>query len=986
MADYDDEAAPVPASEVQASSSSGDQQRAEEEASRMERSEAESQGSPAGTRLMDAPPPPSMDYEDGDGGLPPMPNAPPDGPDAPRGGWTRASTGDVDEDAALVADFASHPMMDRVQKVLIATLARELERTAATAREKVYAAAQASRKREDVGVELYGTQQQLARLQLHLEKMHNDSNDLVEKRSREEVEASSAKAAHAALAKALGERRKHLTKNQTELDAINDTLRQVSKYNEEMRKEIAVTKRATYKAEENVSHLETAKRGQDVYIDSLEERVQRLSESIAVHESQLLRQQGESKEARGMLAETAQEMDLIAFEKKQLLQQWKAALVQLTRRDEALAAAASTLQQARTEIQDLQTEIEGTRRDAGNARGEAEALRAVRDRLARDEAALDDAAAKLRAECGAVAAQFQLLQRSMEHTEREEARVAAEGKKSGDSLAQLGQNIQTVTQERHRVETKIAAARSASTTVTKAVRNLRKAAQVAVKEGQDLEMDHAHLDNELARVRVDALNTDAHNSQLGSTLEVLLRKLRGQDELIAKYQTEIRQRNDDIEKKMYRVDRLNRKHEKMTERAEEGESVGPLEATIRNLSKEREALALEVTALQSSWLADQTSLVHATQATEQTLGRAAELKAQARILGEKRLQLLKSEEQHEAQAASVESHVKSMRADVTRLNELLGRHAALQADLQNESHVMEMAFQAELKELEAASLVAEKKVSLVRDAKAALLEEVVDTERAVMLWEKKIQIEKETQDALNPEAGTSEIKAMEVEIHRMRLRLDALQREQERMVGDMEKGLAKREAITLRFKGKERPSMVEGGGHTRASLKKQVAHLRGTIQQTARDAAQLSNAITARQRQLANSTAALADATARYGDLEAEAQALQARINALLYEKQRRTELQQLRDRTARRFLDVERGAAPALTERDAAATDARAAAAAEDLKQVRGAITQLRAQFDYLAEPLDRIMKLTDDAEAGCIQGDDGAQQDAGGHEEDDL
>jgi uncharacterized coiled-coil DUF342 family protein len=37
--------------------------------------------------------------------------------------------------------------------------------------------------------------------------------------------------------------------------------------------------------------------------------------------------------------------------------------------------------------------------------------------------------------------------------------------------------------------------------------------------------------------------------------------------LIAKYQLEIRQRNDEIEKKMYRVDRLNKKYEKMVESA-----------------------------------------------------------------------------------------------------------------------------------------------------------------------------------------------------------------------------------------------------------------------------------------------------------------------------------------------------------------------------------------------------------------------------------
>lgn len=57
---------------------------------------------------------------------------------------------------------------------------------------------------------------------------------------------------------------------------------------------------------------------------------------------------GATKQADGMLRETAHEMSLIAFEKKQLLQQWKGALIRLARRDEALVAATNALKEAET--------------------------------------------------------------------------------------------------------------------------------------------------------------------------------------------------------------------------------------------------------------------------------------------------------------------------------------------------------------------------------------------------------------------------------------------------------------------------------------------------------------------------------------------------------------------------------------------------------------------------------------------------------------
>ena len=61
--------------------------------------------------------------------------------------------------------------------------------------------------------------------------------------------------------------------------------------------------------------------------------------------------------------------------------------------------------------------------------------------------------------------------------------------------------------------------------------------------------DEANLQNEEARIRVDALNTEAHNLQLKETLARSEDELNNRDRLIEKYQAEIRQRGDEIEKK-----------------------------------------------------------------------------------------------------------------------------------------------------------------------------------------------------------------------------------------------------------------------------------------------------------------------------------------------------------------------------------------------------------------------------------------------------
>lgn len=62
--------------------------------------------------------------------------------------------------------------------------------------------------------------------------------------------------------------------------------------------------------------------------------------------------------------------------------------------------------------------------------------------------------------------------------------------------------------------------------------------------------EETNLQNEEARIRVDSLNTEAHNLQLKETLKRSEEELDARDRLIEKYQLEISQRNVEIENKV----------------------------------------------------------------------------------------------------------------------------------------------------------------------------------------------------------------------------------------------------------------------------------------------------------------------------------------------------------------------------------------------------------------------------------------------------
>ena len=80
---------------------------------------------------------------------------------------------------------------------------------------------------------------------------------------------------------------------------------------------------------------------------------------------------------------------------------------------------------------------------------------------------------------------------------------------------------------------------------------------------REKELKVVTVQNEVAKLAVDVLNTDAHNVQLSDTLGLLDEELKEKAKVAEKYQIEIQRRNDEIEKKTRSVDALNRRLEKI---------------------------------------------------------------------------------------------------------------------------------------------------------------------------------------------------------------------------------------------------------------------------------------------------------------------------------------------------------------------------------------------------------------------------------------
>ena len=611
---------------------------------------------------------------------------------------------DHDDNYEQIRNMMENPVIQPIQAALKKQLMESNLRVSAEVRDKESELSEVKIKREQIGVELYGVQQQLAKLQMELENKHGALNQVVA--TREKAQDNLVK-----LNQQLEEAReieaaelRKLEKNQADLSQLEVTLRQVSNYNDELKGEVAVTRRATYKAEEAISKLEKAKTDQDIYIDTLNENLKRAQEQRALYEAQYASQAAETQAAVDTLRDATKEMETIEFEKKQLMQQWKSSLIGMRRRDEALSATTTAIHEQLDQDRNAIAEIGGFKKAIRAEQAENEKIMGVMNKLDSEAEWMRTKMKEHADERALLQERYELLKVSLNQTVATQDQVHADYDAIVVELRGLEKNLEAVAREKTKLENEIILRKAEQVTHIKGAKNLAKEAQALQEQIQKHEHEESSVLNEMARIRVDILNTKAHNESLQKTTDSLVAELAAKDKLIEKYEMEIRQRNDQIEKKMHTVDRLNRKYEALVAGEPEEENLGPLEATIKHITKETERVDSENRELEKRWLGSQTELVTVQMEKQKQSNITSQLAAQEAILEQKRMRVDRNIATAQKEVASIKKDINDLHLDMSRLNELIHSNTNLHQKLANENYALETEFVEELKEMEADSV------------------------------------------------------------------------------------------------------------------------------------------------------------------------------------------------------------------------------------------------------------------------------------------
>lgn len=119
-----------------------------------------------------------------------------------------------------------------------------------------------------------------------------------------------------------------------EFEKLTRNIKQLELFKEEIDSKLKITKLSTKKAEEEIIRKEMEKKRQDYMIDNMIDQLRKLQEKKELIEQQINNQQKDTRAIMEMVQDATTEIEVINFEKKQLMHQWKSSLVSLQKKEE----------------------------------------------------------------------------------------------------------------------------------------------------------------------------------------------------------------------------------------------------------------------------------------------------------------------------------------------------------------------------------------------------------------------------------------------------------------------------------------------------------------------------------------------------------------------------------------------------------------------------------------------------------------------------
>ncbi|XP_041838285.1 coiled-coil domain-containing protein 40 [Melanotaenia boesemani] len=707
----------------------------------------------------------------------------------------RESSQEEEEEEFIILD-SEHSLIKRFQAAQSALFSKMLERSNLELKEKLGIKKTDASNIQDVGVEMFRIQEQLARVQNKLDNSHQTKAHTEAKHQQTQDHLEATESRHAAVNGQSSQANAEVSRLQAELDKFIQHLLITQGHTEELHSKVKTVNMQRNKLAAEKTRAEEKKLKQDLYVKHLTEEVEKLTQQIAMYEVQTTAQAKETRATKEALSEAEMKMELHLIGDKLLMQQWNSSLLTKTREVEA----SSTMQEmhlVQHKVMLLDKEIESCTKSLRHEEDKNETLDGQLQWSETDCATYEKLINQKRTEQEALQADYSTCLRIHHETEQTLAMLTKETEKYQTELKGQRRQMEKQRAARLELEDKI------MTHIQQKLIHIN-----AAKYSQKLTAKKATLKDEkmqrLQQVENGIFSMKLEKHKVNEYVNSLVLIQQALDEEVAKYnkllvagQARLSSFVHLIKQKQAIIFTCANKISQIV--ASTGhEDLSPLQIKLQAITAQMEQLATHIKSDKQLWITQQRTIVGLTQDLEANSREMRKLQMDYIGMEQRKIRLHSQTELEERDQAELESNTKNLKRDIVTLGSLISKNKKLSQALVQENAFMETDFLHKIMEAERKSITMEMNLDETQEEKEKLLNCLMEAEQHIMLWERKIQILRETRSLVDSEIHQTDIKKLRADIHCMELRISQLKKQQEQLMKESEAAVARRGALLLR--------------------------------------------------------------------------------------------------------------------------------------------------------------------------------------------
>ncbi|KAM4750889.1 coiled-coil domain-containing protein 40 [Anableps anableps] len=690
-----------------------------------------------------------------------------------------------------------------------------------------------AKKLQDISIELFRTQEKLARAENKLHDSQQAKANAEAQRQHAQDQLEQTKSKYSNIFSQSNQAKVKVSRLQGALEKKQQQVTFAEALSDELHLKVKVMDNARHKVGTEKTQAEEEKIKQDLYVERLTKELESQTRQLAEYELQRSVQAQETQEATQALCEAEMELESLLMMHKKLLHQWNSCITDIKRHDETINVMQAAVRSVENEVTLLDRETEVYMKCISAEKKNNEALRVELNRSEMDCVTWEKLISQKKMHQEAVQAQYSACQKSLSETKQIFATLTKEMFTHQNELNSQSHQIETLNAARLELEEKIMDHIQQQLTHSKSATYSQHLTNKLATQKKEKMNQLQQLEKDTLSVKLECQKVEQHINSLTLTMETLDEEINKYNSLLNSHESTFSSMVRQIKQKETSINTLKNRIYIIVESTGH-EDLNPLQIRIQETSADIEELAAHIKNEQRLWTLHQGTLVGLTKELETNKKKMRKLQKDYTGLQQKEIRLNSQIEQEEREQAEMDKNSKLLRKDLEKLCKLKTKNKQRCETLELENTQMETDFKNKLKEAEQESASLHMKLEKTQDEKENLLKCQLEAKQQIMLWERKIQILKETRSVVNSEINQREIQKMKTEIHRMELQVTKLTKQQEQLMRESEKAVAKREHLDMR-----KDAMVRDRHKdiTKEELKRSSESLQRKIHKTLKEAA-----------------------------------------------------------------------------------------------------------------------------------------------------